>query len=241
MNNYPESADIETSTDNYAKRFSGEVGDFFLETQLNQALNIIGKYDSPSVLDVGGGHAQLAIPLVKRGFDVTVTGSDDSCETRLKRNLDDGSYRYKTCDMLHLPYEDSSFDIVMAFRLLPHVERWDELIKELARVARKSVIVDYPDIRSTNILNSLLFSVKKNMEGNTRPFLLFNRKQIVDQFGKNSCMLESFQPAFTMPMVLHRKIGSAQFSKFMEQLCKKTGMTSLFGSPIVAHFQKSGK
>ena len=53
---------------------------------------------------------------------------------------------------------------------------------ELCRVAERMVILDYPDIRSFNMLYSLLFRLKKRVEGNTRSYILFNRRQIATAF-----------------------------------------------------------
>lgn len=238
MKNYPETADIETSSNDYASRFEGEVGTFFLQVQLATVLQLIEPYGNGTILDVGGGHAQLAVPLVKRGYDVTITGSDESCSERLKHSLTVDQYSYRTCNMLDLPFPDNSFDIVLAFRLVPHVDRWQALIKELSRVARKTVIIDYPDIRSSNILNFLLFRLKKKLEGNTRPFGLFSRSQIASEFDKYGLKVEKFVPEFFLPMVIHRKLQSARFSQVSETLFRKTGLTQILGSPIVAHVSK---
>ena len=71
-----------------------------------------------SILDVGGGHAQLAEPLVQAGYQVTVTGSDDCCRKRLDQQLRPGSFKYLTCDSLALPFENQSFDVVLAFSVI---------------------------------------------------------------------------------------------------------------------------
>ena len=102
---------------------------------------------------------------MKSGYDLTVTGSDDKCKERLNKLLDKNSFRYKTCNLLHLPFESKSFDVVTCFRLLTHEENWKIQISELCRVARYSVIIDYPDVRSFNILYKLLFNIKKKYEG----------------------------------------------------------------------------
>ena len=149
---YLETEDIETSSEEYASRFSGEVGHYFLDQQERLTFELLDQSSCRTILDVGGGHAQLAVPLVKNGFDVTVTGSSDACRKRLDTLSPDESFTYRTCDMLHLPYPDKSFDVVLAFRLLPHVTRWQELVSEMCRVAKSFVIVDYPDIRSFNFL-----------------------------------------------------------------------------------------
>ncbi len=229
-----ETADIETASDDYARRFAGPVGAYFLQTQLETVLELLPDLKpGASVLDVGGGHAQLAVPLAEKGCKVTVTGSDDSCRNRLARQLPDGAYVYQTCDMLQLPFADRSFDFVIAFRLVPHVDRWPQLLAELARVAVRAVIVDYPDIRSVNILNFIFFRLKKKLEGNTRTFGLFSRDQIVQEFARHGMTQSQLRPEFFLPMVLHRKLGSADLSRFLEQCCRACGLTRLLGSPIV--------
>lgn len=238
MENYPESADIETSSDDYATRFQGETGKYFLEVQLAKVEKQLGGYHQPTILDVGGGHGQLAIPLIEKGYSVTVTGSDACCEARLLAAGLEGSYRYHTCDMLHLPYKDDCFDIVLAFRLIPHVTRWRELIGELSRVARKAVIIDYPDLRSSNILYSLFFPVKRIFEKNTRTYTLFTRKEISGEFERNGLIVTSFDAEFTLPMVIHRAVNSRTFSQASEYALNAVGITQLLGSPIVACAQK---
>ncbi len=233
MTMFLETADIETATDDYAARFSGAAGEYFLAKQAAITLDLLRHLPKARVLEVGGGHAQLAEPLVQNGFAVTVTGSADSCRTRLDQHLPPGSFTYMTCDSLSLPFADRSFDVVMAFRLLPHVSRWREIIAELCRVADKCVIVDYPDRRSTNILYHLLFAMKKKMEGNTRPFTLFSRAEIAAEMASNGFAQPHFKPEFLLPMVVHRKAGNKALSTVVENCCRLTGLTHLFGSPII--------
>lgn len=228
-----ETADIETATADYAARFSGAAGEYFLTRQASITLDLLGHLPGARVLDVGGGHGQLAEPLVQSGYAVTVTGSDDSCRVRLDQRLAPGSFTYQTCDSLALPFADRSFDVVMAFRLLPHATRWRQIVTEMCRVADKCVIVDYPDRRSTNILYEFLFKMKKKMEGNTRPFTLFSRAEIAASVGENGFAQPLFVPEFFLPMVVHRKVGNKVISTAVETCCRLTGLTQLFGSPII--------
>ncbi|WP_417913636.1 class I SAM-dependent methyltransferase [Candidatus Electronema sp. JM] len=235
-----ETADIETASDDYASRFSGEVGAYFLQLQLDLLLELLPELKpGASVLDVGGGHAQLAVPLAQRGCKVTVTGSDASCRQRLAQRLPENAYSYQTCDMLRLPFAARSFDFVIAFRLVPHVDRWPQLLAELARVSAKAVVIDYPDLRSINILNSFFFRLKKKLEGNTRTFGLFSRVQIINEFSKNGMVNPQLRPEFFLPMVLHRKLGSAALSHLLENTCRACGLTHLFGSPIILRMDKT--
>ena len=236
MNTTPfaETADIETSSEAYAARFAGEAGRYFLDLQTRITLDLLSGYQGVEVLDVGGGHCQLAQPLGERGFRVTITGSDDSCGTRAAARLPAGSYGYTTCDSLHLPYADQSFPVVLSFRLLPHVDDWQGLIRELCRVSSGVVILDYPDIRSFNLLYRLLFPLKKSMEGNTRTYTMFDRRQIAAEFAANGFDVPVFRPEFFWPMVLHRALRNRSLSTLLEAPARWTGLTRCFGSPIIA-------
>lgn len=237
---YLETADIETASEGYASRFSGPAGEYFLARQADITLKLLGDLPGARVLEVGGGHAQLAEPLLKNGYNVTITGSDDSCRRRLDQRLATGSFTYLTCDSLSLPFDDRSFDVVMAFRLLPHVDRWQQLLAELCRVADKCLIVDYPDRRSTNILYSQLFAMKKKMEGNTRTFTLFTRRQMANEVTGHGFNRPRFTPEFLLPMVVHRKLDNKALSNLIESSFRLTGLTKFFGSPIIFRSDRRG-
>ncbi len=226
-------ADIETSSEDYANRFSGKIGEYFLSVQEVITLDFLKHKPYAKVLDVGGGHAQLAIPLVKNGFKVTVIGSDKTCRTRIDKFLQPGSFEFITGNLLDLPFEDNSFDFVISFRLLTHEENWEIQISELCRVAKYAVIVDYPDIRSFNILYDILFNVKKKFEKNTRTYRNFSRKEILEEFRKNNFMNYEMKPEFFLPMVIHRAIKKVFLLKSIENLFGMVGLTKLFGSPVI--------
>ena len=231
---FSETADIESASDEYAaSRFSGPIGNYFLQVQAQITLDLLKDLPHASVLDVGGGHAQLARPLIDNGYKVTVTGSADICRTRLDRSCAQGSFEYVTCDSLNLPFADKEFDVVMAFRLLPHTNQWQRLVQEMCRVAGKAVIIEYPDKRSTNILYDLLFDLKKNMEGNTRTFTLFTRNELSDELRQHNFAPPVFKPQFFMPMVIHRKLQNPAISRTIEAVFQYMGLTKLFGSPII--------
>lgn len=230
---FTETADIETASDDYASRFAGPAGEYFLATQTRLTLDLLKDLPGASVLEVGGGHGQLTRPLIDHGHAVTVTGSADICRARLDRSCAPGSFRYLTCDSLNLPFADREFDVVMAFRLLPHTTRWQRLVEEMCRVAGRAVILDYPDKRSANILYDLLFDIKKRMEGNTRVYTLFTRKQLRGQLQANGFEAPWFRPEFFMPMVIHRKLNNPLLSRTVEAVCRAAGLTRMFGSPII--------
>ncbi len=230
---FPESADIETSSEDYARRFAGRVGEYFLEVQSRATLDLIAPWPGARALEVGGGHAQVAVPLVRHGYRLTVSGSDESCRSRLDRLLPPGSFDFLRCDMLSLPFPDRHFDLVLAFRLLPHVEHWTDLIREMCRVARTAVVVDYPEVRSFNAMQRLFFGWKRAIERDTRRFRCFRNRDLLSEFARHGFGAPASRPEFFFPMVIHRATGSTAFSRGLEMPPRLLGLTRAFGSPVV--------
>jgi 2-polyprenyl-3-methyl-5-hydroxy-6-metoxy-1,4-benzoquinol methylase len=231
-----EDADIESSSERYARRFAGPVGQWFLELQARLTLECLaGLPAGTTVLDVGGGHAQLTPPLVNAGFRVTVVGSDASCGRRLAPLTSSGRCRFEVADLLALPYADQTFDAVVCYRLLAHSIDWRRLIGELCRVARQRVVVDYPSRRSVNFASDALFRIKNSIErGTTRSFALYGRSEMAGAFAAAGFRVAAERPQFFLPMALYRLAGSVGLARATEGAARTAGLTSLLGSPVIA-------
>ena len=177
---YPETADIETSNDDYATRFAGKTGAWMLDVQTKLTRRQLGPTPSsqlstpnsaarPSLLDVGGGHGQLAHPLADDGWDITVLGSAPSCEKRIADLTSAGKCKFVVGNVIELPFPDKSFDAVVCFRLLTHCDHVEQLVRELCRVSRGPIVCDYPCHESVNaFMTPERFAAKKAIEKNTR-------------------------------------------------------------------------
>lgn len=233
---FPETADIETSSEAYARRFAGAVGAWFLEIQARLTLAVLAGAcpGKATVLDVGGGHGQLAGPLVRAGQAVTVLGSDPSCGQRVADLVATRQCRFEVGNVVALPYPDRAFDVALSFRLLPHCEAWPRLIAELCRVARVAVIVDYPIAGGINALAPALFGAKKTLEGNTRAWRAFRDAEIAAEFERHGFRRQRREPQFFLPMALHRAMRCRRLSALLETGCRGLGLTRRWGSPVIA-------
>ncbi len=234
-----ETADIDTSSDDYASRFAGPVGEWMLSIQEDITMRMAQESKASSILDVGGGHGQLAIPLCNKGLHVTVLSSDEGCKKRITNIVSSGKCIFKVGNVIALPFPDRAFDTSICFRLLPHCSQWQVLIKELCRTAGKTVIVDYPTTKSINIIAPMLFGAKKKIEKNTREWRMFSSREITEEFKKNGFEPWLVKKQFTLPMALHRALKCTACSRLMEFICRTTGLTRLFGSPVIETFRRS--
>jgi 2-polyprenyl-3-methyl-5-hydroxy-6-metoxy-1,4-benzoquinol methylase len=235
-----EEADVETSSDAYARRFAGPVGRYFLDVQARTTLELLRPFAGASVLDVGGGHAQLAVPVAEAGHAVTVYGSRDSCGERVRGLVAAGRAAFRAGDLLHAPWPDRAFDVVLSFRLLPHVARWRDLVRELSRLAGRAVVVDYPTRRSVNAVSEAFFAMKKGVEGDTRPFTVFRDAEIEDAFAASGFAVTARRPQFVLPMALHRAARAAPLSRAIEGGLRAAGLTRALGSPVVLRLERRG-
>ena len=236
----PETADIETSNDDYATRFRGATGAWMLKVQERGVLKLLGARVAPgaTVLDVGGGHGQLAHPLADAGYKVSVIGSAPSCRHRIADLVDAGRCSFEVGNVVALPYPDKSFDAVVAVRMLTHCSVWPTLVKEMCRVSRGPVITDYPTSQSLNAIAPALFKAKKKFEKNTRTWTLFRHKQVREGFAAADYHETGRYAQFFLPMVVHRALKCKPLSAFLEGCCRAVGLTRLWGTPVIGRWER---
>jgi SAM-dependent methyltransferase len=233
-----ESPDVASSTDEYATRFEGAAGKHLLDVQNRSVMRLARPWLGGSVLDVGGGHAQLCGPLLDAGCSVTVLGSEASCFDRPRRIAGE-RVSCVVGDLLEPPFPDCAFDLVIAIRMLAHIHDADRFIRGLCRVARYAVIVDYPEIRSINTLTPTLYRLKKRLEGNTRTYRMYHQRDLVRMFVSHGFGAPNAIAQFFWPMVLHRKLSSPILSRAMEAPLRLLQISRWFGSPVILRLKRT--
>lgn len=233
-----EPADIATSSADYAARFSGAAGAWMLKCQEQLAREALKSAGVRTVLDVGGGHGQLARPLADAGFEVTVLGSDPVCARRLEDDLRAGRFHFIAGSVLDPPFPDRSFDAVVSVRLLPHCEAWEGLLASFCRLARGTVVVDYPTPSKLGPLAPWLFRIKKGFEKNTRAWIAFRHADVASVLHAHGFRVRRRTGQFAWPMALHRALNNARLSAWLERPPRALGWTARQGSPVLLHAER---
>lgn len=231
--------DIETSSADYASRFRGPAGRYLLDVQARSVASALEGLPPGRALDVGGGHGQLVQPLKALGWQVTVQGSSPECERNLRELHGVRDCEFLRGNLFELPVADRSFDLVIAVRLLSHVEDWPGLLAEMCRVAHRAVVVDYPSSTGLNALTPLLFGLKRSLEGNTRSYTSFSRAQLCGEFAKHGFTRQREVKQFFLPMVAHRLGKGSAPLRAAERLCRGTGLTAWAGSPVILRVDRT--
>ena len=140
------------------------------------------------ILDLGCGNGISSRLLNQANFDVV--GTDISPlflqDARNWENLHDGpKLRYQVCDVLELPFEDESFDVICSNELIEHLPDVETALKEMVRVVRQDgrVLLSGPNLCSP--LTSLLDWTRLMCGKSGRPVWGETKQQAWQQFKQN--------------------------------------------------------
>ncbi len=235
---HPPMADIETASEDYATRFAGPSGKWLLKIQERGVRYALKRAThTPTVLDVGGGHAQLTHVYLEQERNVTIAGSAAEPAGRLQTFLSNPNCKYQYANLLQLPYPKKSFQLVASFRLLTHCEQWEQLVEQLCRVSQQYVMIDYPTSQSINAIAPALFDAKKKIEKNTRYWRSFRHKEVDAAFSEHGFKRITTYKQFFFPMALHRMLQCRPLSCVIEGIARASGLTRWLGSPVIALYQ----
>ncbi|MGK7866475.1 class I SAM-dependent methyltransferase [Falsiroseomonas sp. E2-1-a20] len=242
MSRVRETPDLETSSERYALRFAGPAGHYMLGVQEDGVVSLLGHAPSAlgrTVLDVGGGHLQTVAPLARHGCEVTIFGSDTRCGERWNAGPLANQVRFEAGDLLEMPFGDGHFDAVVSIRLMAHMQDWRGLVREMCRVARQSVVIDYPTFASLNALSLVAFPLKRAVEHHTRTYRTFRDSEVREAFAANGFAVVATYKQFVLPMVAHRVLGRLGVLRWTERMLRAIGATQVVGNPVLIRFDRA--
>jgi ubiquinone/menaquinone biosynthesis C-methylase UbiE len=99
-------------------------------------------------LEVGCGNGVVSRYLADK-YKANVVGIDvdkEQIELAEKGIGDVANIRFFEADATRLPFEDASFDLVLSFGVLHHIENWQDALKEIKRALRPGGYFIYADL-----------------------------------------------------------------------------------------------
>ncbi len=129
----------------FANRLQSKKRALDLAKELLGFVELEGKQD---FLEVGCGSGVVSKYFAAR-YPSDVVGIDiDPEQIKLARKDIDGipNIRFLEADATDLPFEDSSFDIVLSFGVMHHIYNWLDGVKEIKRVLRAKGYFIYADL-----------------------------------------------------------------------------------------------
>lgn len=146
----------------------------------------------PTLLDVGASSGFYSEIISRGGFNCVYTGSDYSEEYKklaveLYPDID-----FRIADATALPFEHSSFDIVLSGCCMIHIFDYEKVIAESARVARKFVVMN----RTPILLDRPTTFYEKKAYGVRTLEIHFNEAELLDLFAKHRLQIVTANDVF---------------------------------------------
>ncbi len=157
------------------------------EVYLRHYVELVTRF-APSgskILDLGCGNGISARVLNQTGFDVV--GTDISpLFLEEARNWENPKLRYEICDVLELPFDNDSFDVICSNELIEHLPDVETALTEMVRVVRKDgrIVLSGPNLCSP--LTPFLDWIRLLCGKSGRPVWGETKRQAFQQFKRNS-------------------------------------------------------
>jgi ubiquinone/menaquinone biosynthesis C-methylase UbiE len=215
-------------------RFGGPIGALVAETQARVLLEFAGPLNGTVVLDVGTGTGRAALVLARQGAQVTgVDASLEMLQVGEARARDERlTVQFLQGDAHQLPFPDRHVDLGVSLRVLMHTPDWRQCIGELCRVSRQRVIIDYPASRSVASLQAMARRAKQAIGRKTEAYRVFSDREIAAAFAAHGFRITRVHRLFTLPIAIHKTVGSRAFTERIEGVNARLGLLGVFGSPV---------
>lgn len=216
------------------RRFGGPIGSLVAGTQERVLANMIGRIKDRGIIDVGTGTGRAAVMLALGGARVTAVDASEEMLEVARRRAEDAVVRvnFVRGDAHALKFPNGAFDVAVCLRVLMHAPDWRKVMSELCRVAQRLVIFDYPSATSAAMLHSLTRRALHVAGARTEAYRVFTHATIKRELARSGFGIRSVHRQFTLPMQLHRAIGSRRFTLFSEDVLDRAGLLRVFGSPV---------
>jgi 2-polyprenyl-3-methyl-5-hydroxy-6-metoxy-1,4-benzoquinol methylase len=135
-------------------------------------------------------------------------------------------------DAHELRFGDRSFDSVICLRVLMHTPDWRKALAELCRVARHSVVFDYPALRSAAALQAAARRVGHAAGIPTEAYRVFSDRSVRTALAAAGFRVARVHRQFVLPIALHKAVGSAAATTRIEGGLAALGLQRLLGSPV---------
>jgi ubiquinone/menaquinone biosynthesis C-methylase UbiE len=225
-----------------AKRFGGPIGRMLLEDQERVLTRSLGNVAGLRILDVATGTGRAALALAERGASVTgVDASTQMLEVARSRAAEAGlAIEFAEVDAHHLLFPDRAFDAVVCLRLLMHVPDWKTVLAELCRVTRSRLVVDFPAVASTALVQAVWRRAAQGAGSRVEAYRVFSHRSIRRELQRHGFQITSADRQFVLPIALHKSLGSVRFTRGVEAVLARMGLLRLAGSPVTVAAERCG-
>lgn len=132
-------------TSNYQKHTSGNPLQRRMIERFHQKIGeIVEGLEPDTFLDAGCGEGFVAQMLLERMPSLQVTGFDFNPSSVAMARAKNPTLTFREASIFEIPFGDGEFDVVGCFEVLEHQDDPAGALRELARVAKRAVVLSVP-------------------------------------------------------------------------------------------------
>jgi SAM-dependent methyltransferase len=228
-------ADPETARSFDDDRFGGPIGQLIKFMQERVVFSTLGDVQGWKIADIGAGTGRFTVPFLNSGACVTACDASAQMLEVLREKTGPAEKRLSiqvadAHDLYQLAAD--SFDCAVSFRMLMHVINWKQALSELCRISRDWVVFDFPPRHGFQILAPMFHRLRRLFSSNVQPYATFAVTDVLTELGRCGFRAVRIDPGFFLPLVIHRLLHAPTFTRHVEGLFRKVGLTRLGGSPF---------
>lgn len=176
------------------------------------------------VLEIGCSDGEMTAKYASHCRSIVGADISDSGITKARqRNIPNAEFQ--VCDAHAMPFEDGTFDVVVANGVLHHLDL-KTAVKEIRRVLKKGGVLCAHEPLGINPLFSLYrFITPESRTVDERPFTVSDMRLMTSTFSKNEVMYGGF---FSIFAAFYRKEFARRWLSALDSLLARTPLRHFF-------------
>lgn len=161
-----------------------------------------------TILDAGCGEGFTLVKLQRAKIGKRVQGIDNSSDAIKLAKKHYPTLPIEKGSIYDLPYEDSSYDLVIATEVLEHLDDPEKALNEVKRVASKYVLLTVPNEPLFTIANFLRGKYLKNLGNHPEHINHWSKRKFRNFVKKSGLRVSTVKTPFPWTVVLAKKNGA---------------------------------
>ncbi|MFZ5815418.1 MAG: class I SAM-dependent methyltransferase [Bacillota bacterium] len=140
-------SDLQGPAGNYYDKYNSKnpIAAALVRSFLEQTRQILTRVAPTSIFDAGCGEGHVTARFAQWFPSAEITGADVDPGVVAQAQQLHKSIPFQVASIYRVPFADRSFDLTVAMEVLEHLERPDQAMNELVRLARRYVLLSVPN------------------------------------------------------------------------------------------------